>query len=51
MIIKNVGLTGELFYMKRSEETDNGAFLLGDIITALGSDSLGLRFGVSAFVF
>lgn len=51
MIAKNVGLTGELFYTKWSEETDNGTILLGDIITALGTDSFGLRFGVSAFVF
>ena len=51
MIIKNVGLTGELFYTRRSDETDNGAILLGDLITALGTDSFGLRFGISAFVF
>ena len=51
MIARNVGLTGELFYTQRSEETDTDVGLLGDITTAFGSDSFGLRFGISAFVF
>ena len=51
MVAKNVGLTGEIFYLQQNlRETDNGGSetLIG---TDLDIDRFGLRFGIAAFVF
>ena len=51
MVAKNVGLTGEIFYLQQNlRETDNQGIetLFG---TNLDIDMFGLRFGIAAFVF